>query len=197
MTFPYKINTGIPFGTNNPADDVTPMRTNYANINGYLSVDHITPGSSGLGGNAGFHKQVTYNTENIPLATPTDPSSIAFTANATSLSTQVVVPPATTQAQNFFQNSNGIFPLTAIRAFVLFSPGASPTILNGFNITSITSVFVSGNTYTYTINLLDNSVSSVNYLVINTSGNYGTVTTGSFKLSSSSTSNIPIVILQI
>ena len=167
MSFPYPINTGIPFGTNNPADDVTPMRTNYANINGYLGVDHITPGSSGAGGNAGFHKQVTYNTENIPGGVPVNPSSIAFTANATSLTTQVVVPPATTNAQNFYQNANGIFPLSAVRAFGYLTIGGTQldptiTIENAFNVASATvETFLNPNVQ-FTINLVPGALSSDN-----------------------------------
>lgn len=55
MTFP--INTAIPAAGNNPSVDQPAMQTNFSNISGFLSVDHVAPGSTG----AGQHNQVTFN----------------------------------------------------------------------------------------------------------------------------------------
>src|SRR6267142_3994969 len=138
MSFP--INVNIPNENNDPADDVQPINTNFVNINGFLTVDHVAPGSIG----DGFHEQVTYFTENIPTLLPTEPTSIAFTANAQTaigIMTGLSKSPASGIAQNFLANQNAIFPLSSIRAFVAFTltlaPGAQ-TILNSFNITSVT-----------------------------------------------------------
>jgi hypothetical protein len=58
MSFP--INVNIPAANDDPADDQPLMMANFANISGYVSVDHVAPGAV----NNGFHKQSTY----IPLA---------------------------------------------------------------------------------------------------------------------------------
>lgn len=52
MTFP--INVNIPNAPNDPADDQPIMKQNFANISGYLAVDHVAAGTI----NAGIHKQV-------------------------------------------------------------------------------------------------------------------------------------------
>ena len=60
MSFP--INTGIPAAPNNPADDQPIMRQNYANISGFLAVDHVAPGTI----NDGYHQQVHLLNEAAP-----------------------------------------------------------------------------------------------------------------------------------
>lgn len=67
MSFP--INTGIPATNNDPADDQPQMQQNFSNINGYLSVDHVEPGTVG----DGFHEQVTMNSNNVPSLPTTHP----------------------------------------------------------------------------------------------------------------------------
>jgi hypothetical protein len=57
MTFP--INTNIPNAQNYPGNDQPGMRTNYANISGFLSVDHVAPGSL----SAGYHQIIHLNTQ--------------------------------------------------------------------------------------------------------------------------------------
>lgn len=52
MSFP--INVNIPNGPNNPSDDQPEMKTNFGNISGFLSVDHVSPGATFNG----IHKQV-------------------------------------------------------------------------------------------------------------------------------------------
>ncbi len=59
-TFP--INTSIPAAGNDPADDQPEMQSNFANISGYLQVDHTNPNATG----AGQHDQVTFNSNNVP-----------------------------------------------------------------------------------------------------------------------------------
>lgn len=73
MTYP--INVNIPAANNDPADDQPLMQTNFANINSYLQVDHTNPATTG----AGEHKQVTFNSNNVP-AIPTSPP-VLFTNN--------------------------------------------------------------------------------------------------------------------
>jgi len=60
MTFPIDVN--IPAANNDPADDQPLMQQNFSNINGYLQVDHTNPSATG----AGQHKQVTFNSNNVP-----------------------------------------------------------------------------------------------------------------------------------
>lgn len=60
MSFP--INTAIPNLPNNPVNDVPLMQTNFANISGFLGVDHVAPGAT----NAGIHQQVHLVNESAP-----------------------------------------------------------------------------------------------------------------------------------
>ena len=56
MSFP--IDGTIPNAPNDPADDQPIMKSNFNNIKGFLTVDHVAPGTV----NAGFHSQVHINT---------------------------------------------------------------------------------------------------------------------------------------
>lgn len=61
MSFP--INVNIPAATNDPADDQPIIMSNFANISGFLSVDHVAPGTAST---AGIHKQVHFINETAP-----------------------------------------------------------------------------------------------------------------------------------
>lgn len=144
MTFP--INTNIPNGPNDPADDQVEIRTNFSNINSYLQVDHVEAGAIGNG----EHLQVTYNSFNPPSA-PSDSVGIAFTDAG-------IARPAS--PMNYYINSQGTFPMTALRAFGVFTTqniDGAVVAGNGFNIVSITA---SASGQTYTIVLTTNSVNS-------------------------------------
>ena len=60
MSFPIDVN--IPAATNDPADDQPRMMSNFANISGYLTVDHVAPGKI----NNGIHKQVHFTNQTAP-----------------------------------------------------------------------------------------------------------------------------------
>lgn len=77
MTFP--IDTTVPAANNYPGDDQQPMQTNFSNINQYVQVDHTNPAATG----AGQHKQVTFNSNNVP-AVPTAPPVLFTNNDATS-----------------------------------------------------------------------------------------------------------------
>ncbi len=77
MTFKYDGN--IPNPPADPADDVGQMQINSASISSLLAVDHV--GFNVAGG--GQHKQVTFNSNNVP-ASPTTPP-ILFTNTVGSL----------------------------------------------------------------------------------------------------------------
>lgn len=62
MSAPFPIDTTIPAAPNDPADDQPKMQTNFANIDGYLTVDHIEPGEM----NAGYHSQVHMLNQSAP-----------------------------------------------------------------------------------------------------------------------------------
>lgn len=189
----YPINTGIPAENNDPADDQPLMQENFSNISSYLAIDHILAGATGNG----FHKQVTYYTENTP-AMPTDPTSVAFTAQGSSLS--VAIGSATTVAQNFFRNQNAIFLLSAVRAFGVFtsSTSAVTTLLNAFNVLAI-----SGSGTSYAITLATNAVVGNNVVVFtntqsNTSTPAYTFSGGALRLTNVTIgTNVNFLILQI
>ncbi len=141
MTFP--INTAIPNANNDPADDVTPMNTNFVNINDYLQVDHVAPGSQGLPGNggAGTHEQVTYNNKNNQAA-QTDPTSVSYTTDGSVLS-GFTPAAANTTANLVFRNQRGIFPGSVIKAFGVFpsrSTVGAVNLTNGINVDNIQSL---------------------------------------------------------
>lgn len=149
----FNYDTGVPFATNNPSVDQPNMLINTQSINGILAVDHVTFNEN----NGGTHEQVTFIGENPPTATPSDPTSIGYT------NVGIAAP---THPQLYWQNSQGIFPLSAIRAFGSFTPaGTTPSLSNSFNILS--SSFVSGTTYTFTLNA--NTVNGNNIVVLLTS----------------------------
>ena len=99
----YNIN--MPDGPNNPSDDQPKMKENTNSIQTIIDVDHYAFGV----GNGGWHKQVTFPEQNTPLAS-TDPSSVIYTDQGT----------ASTKSELQFQNANGVFPVSAVRAFLVF-----------------------------------------------------------------------------
>ena len=78
MSFPYPINITIPATGNYPGNDQPGMQTNYANINGFLGVDHVPPGTNP---GAGQHNQVTFPNTNVPSLPATPP--VLFVQNPT------------------------------------------------------------------------------------------------------------------
>jgi hypothetical protein len=95
MSFPININ--IPSTNDDPADDQPIMQQNYANIAGFLAVDHVPAGSIG----DGFHKQVTFYSNNVPTLpttspvlfsqpAPTLPQPFCYSGNAAQSSSQYV-----------------------------------------------------------------------------------------------------------
>jgi hypothetical protein len=64
----YPINTQIPNGPNDPADDQNLIRQNFGNIANYLAVDHVAAGAI----DNGYHTVV----HSVPFSTGTDPSAI-------------------------------------------------------------------------------------------------------------------------
>lgn len=128
MTAPYTINTTIPAGSHTPAQDYSGMQVNYANINGFLGVDHTAPGTSTQ---AGQHDKVRL-TSRYTASAQTDPQSLIYSGIGSINSTT---------SQLFFLNSNTTgdisstnpgFLLNAIRGFGCFTISAdtlTPTFL--------------------------------------------------------------------
>jgi hypothetical protein len=151
MVFPYIINTNIPDAPNDPADDQPIMKQNYANIAGFLAVDHVAAGTNP---GAGFHAKVTINDVAAPAA-PIDPVSVMYTAAGT----------ASTVADLRFRNANAIFPISALKACCVFVPdtagvGTFYVPLNQFNIATIQKTIG----LTYTVTFTTNAVNSVDFI---------------------------------
>jgi hypothetical protein len=93
MSFP--IDGTIPASNNPPAQYQPGMQTNFANIKGYLNVDHVLAGYT----NAGFHKQVTLN---ATISTPsvTAPVSVIYSKTVSGSN------------QLFFNNGTTDYPLS-------------------------------------------------------------------------------------
>lgn len=160
----FAFNTGVPASGNDPSVDQPDMLTNNVSDNAIWGVDHLAYGSAGSGGagaSAGQHLKVTYNSKTTPApGTPVDPISISNTADATSaLAVPTAKGSASAVAQEFFTNSNGKFPTSAIKALGVFTASVPPgpatvvAIDMGMNIVSI---FATGTTYT--VNLTPGTV---------------------------------------
>ena len=150
MTFPIDVN--IPAANNDPADDQPLIQQNFANINGYLQVDHTNPAAIG----AGQHEQVTFNDKNIP-GVQTDPTSTLYTDSGS----------ASSISQLLYKNQNITLPVSALRAFGVFASTAviGPlTMLNEYNVSSAATT--NNSPRTFQINLTTNAVSSNNAVVL-------------------------------
>ncbi len=138
MSFTY--NLTVPAAANDPSVDQGPMLTNTNSIDSLIKIDHVT-----FSGNpAGTHKQVTYSTMNTPGAV-SDPSSVSFTASG-------IASPS--HPHEFYKNSQGTFPTSALRAFSNFNAvsNVDGAIVsnNSYNIASIVKA---GSTITVTLNV--------------------------------------------
>jgi hypothetical protein len=173
----YTFNSGIPASGNNPSNDQPLMLSNNVSNNSIWTVDHVgfnSVGSGGAGSSGGQHNQITYNNIFAPSTLPQNPISIAFTANASAPSGVLINLPissATTNAQNFFCNQNGVFPINAIRAFGMFTVPATPstalTFTNGFNIvTGIGSSFLDSTQKIITITFVTGATNGTNFIPI-------------------------------
>jgi len=155
----FTYTTGVPNPPNDPSNDVPLMQTNTNSILSIIAVDHVgfnTPGPNPAG-SGGQHLQITYNSENPP-SVPADPIGITYT-NAGVVSAS--------HPQLFYQNSQGNFPLSALRAMGVFATigGAAGAVTpsSAYNIASITAS--GGNPNNYTIVLKANTVSGNNIVV--------------------------------
>lgn len=124
MTY-YPINTNVPLATNNPVNDVTPTRTNFSNLNGYLQVDHTNPDST----TAGFHKQVTFNLLQTAPA-PATPQSVLYTGAGVA---------DTTDPQLYWTNSQMTIPVSPVKAWGRYTvSGGVATSVQNTNVSSVT-----------------------------------------------------------
>lgn len=78
MSSPYSINTAIPAAKNTPAQDQPEMQKNFANIAGFLAVDHTAPGTANI---AGTHTHVTFPNNVVPSAVSGNYTPVLFTNN--------------------------------------------------------------------------------------------------------------------
>lgn len=147
----FTFNTGIPAANNDPSVDQPDMLSNNVSTNGILAVDHVSFNTA----NGGTHKQTTFIAKNPPGA-QIDPTAVLYTNDGVA---------NTAHPQLRYRNSQGIFPISALRAGAVFqlvnAPG--PVVpANAFNVASIVSS-VGGAVYTITLNA--NSVNSDDVIV--------------------------------
>jgi hypothetical protein len=152
MTFTY--NNSVPASANNPSVDQPNMLINTQSVNSILGVDHVSFNAV----DGGTHQQVTFSSENTPVA-QTDPSSVLYTTPGI----------ASAIADIQFVNQNATFPINFIRAW------ASCTTIGisapqSFNVTSVTPAGAG----TYNVVLPANVVTGTNYGVIGSAANNAT-----------------------
>ena len=172
--FPY--NYTVPGANNDPSVDQPDMLKNFQSIggqsltsSGIIGVDHVGFNAA----NGGTHLQVTYSSNNIPGA-QTNPASTAYTNTGT----------ATLVSENLFKNANGIFSLSAIKAFCCFntsSTGATVPAINRLNTNSLIGRFSSGGTTSYTINLTTSAMISTTGCVFVSFSDYRAISTDQYN----------------
>src|ERR1700679_2200235 len=130
-------NNLIPQRTDIPSQSQSLILSNFTNDPMIWDVDHI-PFNTNFSVTHAQNTYVNFSTS-IVTSPPGFPggsgsaASIAFTAPGIDQNTT---------SQYYFEQNNGsstTFPLSAVKAFGAFVPSATPTINNGFNISSITS----------------------------------------------------------
>jgi hypothetical protein len=119
----------IPAANNNPSDDQPKMANNTNAIDSILAEDHYSFESAQV--KDGQHKFMRLPFTASPGA-QTDPASILYTSTG----------PVTTKSELTYQNQNGIFAASAVKAFCSFVTvvgitAVTPTVKS--NISSITS----------------------------------------------------------
>jgi hypothetical protein len=150
MTFTYT--QGIPSATDNPSDDQPNMTINNDSNYAIWQVDHhgFAPDPTG-----GQHIQQTYPGFANPSApSASEAASVAYPAAGVDINTV---------AQYYFQNTAAIFPLSAIRAFGVFTPLEFPgnaTIINSWNINAHVVQTDTATTYVWTIALKSGATSN-------------------------------------
>lgn len=182
----YTYNGNIPGANNDPSVDQPKMLSNYQAIGGPMSASSPTDsgiiGVDHVGFNAtdgGTHKKVTYSSYPVVVA-PSDPISIAYTKQGTT----------TLKAENVFQNSLGIFPISSIKAYARFqtsnafpippNPATTP-IVSGFNIISLIGISDIGAIRRYTINLTTGTMVDTKGAVFFTFSDYSAITSGQYN----------------
>lgn len=163
----FTYNTGVPFATNNPSNDQPQMLINTVSNNGIWNVDHVGFNSTGIIGNpqasGGQHLQVTFNGKHTPGFTPTDPLSVLFTLSGI----------ASTNSNLAFQNQNGTFPLSFIRAFAVVDNSGNIVAGQSFNVTSIAQT---GPGTSYTVTLPANVTNNLtNYAVFSQAADFNII----------------------
>lgn len=105
----FAIDVSIPAANDTGAEDQEPMKQNFVSINGFVSVDHVAPGTTNPANTAGKHKQITFD-DYHPPGKLLDPVSVAYTNVGRADSSH---------PQHYWRNSQAILPLSSIRAFGL------------------------------------------------------------------------------
>jgi len=162
----FTFNTGIPAANNDPSVDQPDMLSNNVSTNGILAVDHVSFNTA----NGGTHKQTTFIGKNPPGA-QVDPTAVLYTNDGVA---------NTAHPQLRYRNSQGIFPISALRAGAVFQiVGVNGAVIptNSFNIASIVaSGAPAGRIYTITLNAntvnSDDVIVSIDFSNRNTSADY-------------------------
>lgn len=128
--FPF--NQNVPTTGHLPAQDYQTMQQNNVSSAGIIAVDHLGYGTNG----AGTHTKTTFNQFASP-STPSGNGSVAYPAAGLA---------SNSTAQYYFQNSQGTFLASGLRAFIQIAPtstsGSSAIVStnnNNFNLTFPTS----------------------------------------------------------
>jgi hypothetical protein len=144
MTFTY--NNAVPAANDNPSVDQPDMLINVQSTESLIAVDHISFNTA----NGGTHKQVTFNNVAAPGA-QTDPQSILYTKAGT----------ASTKAEMFFRNENGVFQVSPIKAWGFADSGGNIIGFQSLNVASITPA----GTGRYNVVLTANAVNSNQFAI--------------------------------
>ncbi len=163
MTFSY--DPTIPNANDYPGDDQPGMLVNAASINSLIAVDHLGFNIP----NGGEHNQVTF--PNYTTPSPTGTVGV--------LGTQAGIANSTA-AEVVFTNKNGVFPVSLLCAYVVYTPSGGVIDGQKFNVDSIST----SGSYVTVINLTSGCVKTgkaYGVIVMDDTSNFKKYTTASFS----------------
>lgn len=144
----FSFDDTIPAANNNPSFDQPVMLQNNVSNQGIWTVDHIGFNAA----NGGTHAQLNFAGFGSSTLLGPAPASLVYPAAGVA---------DTANAQLYFKNSDGTFPISLIRACGYFSNGA---IVIGSQQVNVSSV-VHTSTGIYTISLVANAVTSNAFII--------------------------------
>lgn len=135
----YTYDATEPAANSNPTNSQPTMLVNAASIASIIAQDHVGFSTD----DGGYHKQISFNGNNIPGGAPSTVESFVYTDAGT----------ANAAANLFIKNEVGTFPLSLLKASGVFTTTGAGVVLDmSYNCDSIAYAAVGQYTITLTTN---------------------------------------------